>query len=59
MSADPIPFVLLYLDPGSGSLLLQLLVAGLAGAVVFFKYQGRRLLGLFRRSEPEDGSDGD
>ncbi len=38
---------LLYLDPGSGSLLLQMLLAGAAGVIVFLKYQGRRLRGLF------------
>jgi len=39
--------VLAYLDPGSGAILLQMLVAGVAGVVVFFKYQGRRVKSFF------------
>ncbi len=39
---------LAYLDPGSGALLVQILVAGLAGLVLFVKMQGRRVLGFFR-----------
>lgn len=35
-------FVLGYIDPGSGSLLLQLLVGGSAGAWMFAKYLFRR-----------------
>jgi hypothetical protein len=46
--------VLAYLDPGSGGLLLQALVAGVAGAVVTAKVYWRRVkqfLG-FGREEP-------
>lgn len=45
-----------YLDPGSGSLLLQGLVGGIAGAAVIAKVYWRRakqFLG-FGRSEPND-----
>jgi len=44
---DPEAFSLAYLDPGSGAILLQIIVAGAAGIVVFVKYQGRRFKGLF------------
>ena len=40
---------LAYLDPGSGSLFLQLIVAGVAGVFVFVKYQGRRIQQTFAR----------
>jgi hypothetical protein len=33
--------VLAYLDPGAGSLLLQSLIAGGAGLIVFFKHMWR------------------
>lgn len=43
---------LLYTDPGSASLLLQMLAAGAAGLLVFGKLLWRRLrMGLGRRSE--------
>ncbi|MGH9195543.1 MAG: hypothetical protein ACRD1T_07375 [Acidimicrobiia bacterium] len=38
--------LLAYIDPGTGSILLQALLGGLAGLAVFFKTTGRR---LFRR----------
>lgn len=36
-----------YLDPGSGSMILQLLLAGMAGAAVILKLFWRKLLTLF------------
>jgi hypothetical protein len=36
-----------YLDPGSGSMMLQLLLAGLAGVVVAIKVFWRRILVFF------------
>jgi hypothetical protein len=39
-----------YIDPGTGSILLQALLGGLAGIAVFFKTTGRR---LFRRRNQE------
>jgi hypothetical protein len=55
----PDSFVLAYLDPGSGAILLQILVAGAAGVVVFLKFQGRRLKSIFtgKGNPPEDDSD--
>ena len=35
--ADPIPMLLAYLDPGSGSLLLQVMIAGLLSGMFFMK----------------------
>jgi hypothetical protein len=38
-----------YLDPGSGSILLQLLVAGLLGALVLLRSSWGRIKSLFQR----------
>ena len=48
--------VLGYLDPGTGSVLLQALLGGLAGLAVTFKLFGRRILDFFRigRSSSKD-----
>jgi hypothetical protein len=42
-----------YLDPGSGSMLVQLLLGGVAGAAVIVKLSWQRFRGLFRSSSPE------
>jgi hypothetical protein len=39
---------LAYLDAASGSMIVQAIVAGAAGAAVFFKLGWRRLTGPFR-----------
>ena len=38
-----------YLDPGSGSMIVQLLIAGIAGAGVALKFFWRRIADSFRR----------
>jgi len=53
---------LAYLDPGTGSMVLQLLLGGIAGAVVILKLYWRRFVGLFRgnaREESENSSSED
>ena len=42
-------FLFGYLDPGSGSMLMQLLVGGIAGLGVFCKLYGRVLIGALSR----------
>jgi hypothetical protein len=42
--------MLAYLDAASGTLVVQAIVAGLAGAAVFFKLFWRRLTSPFRKS---------
>jgi hypothetical protein len=42
-------FIALYLDPGSGSFLLQLLIAGLAGAGIAIGAQWTRIKKLFSK----------
>jgi hypothetical protein len=45
---------LAYLDAGSGSLIVQAIVAGAAGIAVAAKLYWRRLTGLFKRQpQPE------
>lgn len=41
--------VLLYFDPTSGSMLLQMIVAGVAGSWLVIKLWGRRIMMFFRR----------
>lgn len=43
-----------YLDPGSGSMLLQLLLGGVAGAVVVLKLYWRRLLNFLGLRKEEE-----
>ncbi len=47
--------LLAYLDPGTGSMLLQLLIGGVAAAGVAAKFYGRRMLRFLRirRDPPE------
>ncbi len=47
-----------YLDPGSGSMILQLLLAGLAGAFVVLKLFWHRVLALFGISKEKKGDTG-
>ena len=42
-----------YLDPGTGSMLVQLVVGGVAAAAVTAKFYWRRLLVLVRIRKPE------
>jgi hypothetical protein len=39
--------VLLYIDPGTGSIVLQAIVAGVAGVSLIIKFGWRRLLRFF------------
>jgi hypothetical protein len=53
---------MLYLDPGSGSFLLQLLIAGAAGVAIAIGAQWTKIKRLFRRKrdrkeETEDDED--
>jgi hypothetical protein len=45
--------VFAYLDPGSGSMLVQLLVGGVAAAGVTARLYWRRITRVFRRERPE------
>ena len=42
---------LAYLDPGSGSFLIQLLIAGALGAALAIRMSWGRIKGMFRRKD--------
>lgn len=44
---------MMYLDPSSGSMMLQIILGGLAGAAVAFKLFFRRVRAFFGKAEPE------
>jgi phosphoglycerate-specific signal transduction histidine kinase len=47
----------LYLDPGSGSLILQALIAGILGIGMFFKRIKLKILSLFNPQKSDDEPD--
>ena len=49
-------FVLAYIDPGSGSMLLQMLLGGVAGVAVAVRMYWHRLRGFFG-SRPKNTPD--
>jgi hypothetical protein len=49
--------VFAYLDPGTGSMLVQLLVGGIAAVGVTAKFYWRRILRLLRIRKPEPEPD--
>jgi hypothetical protein len=51
--------MLAYLDAGSASLVIQAIVAGAAGAAVFFKLGWRRISSPFRRRPAAEGGERD
>jgi hypothetical protein len=46
-----------YLDPGSGSFLIQLLIAGIVGAGFLVKMYWKKIKGLFNRSSLKNEED--
>jgi len=60
---QPLEIRVAYLDPGTGSLILQALVAALAGAVVVITSYWQKIRAFFRRSsrnsEPSDTAPSD
>ena len=46
-----------YLDPGSGSFLIQLLIAGLVGAGFLIKVYWKKIKGLFTRLTAKQSDD--
>ncbi|MBF0248479.1 MAG: hypothetical protein HQL36_10480 [Alphaproteobacteria bacterium] len=48
-----------YVDPGTGGFLLQIILGGVAGAMVVLKLYWQRFLALFGRAQPEPADDGD
>jgi hypothetical protein len=48
-------FILAYIDPGSGSLIVQALIAGLVAVPVFFRHQIARLVRTLRGKDEANG----
>jgi hypothetical protein len=46
--------ILLYIDPGSGSYLIQVIIAAILGGLFYFKNLWRKLKSLFIRGKKED-----
>jgi hypothetical protein len=51
---NPLKTTLAYLDPGSGSILIQLLIAGLLGAGFVLRSSWGKIKAFFRRDTPEE-----
>jgi len=49
--------ILAYIDPGTGSLILQLLLGGVAGAWVILKLFGHRIMAFFGKKPKEDSTE--
>ena len=45
--------IFLYLDPGSGSMILQAIIAGLLGIIMFFKNIKMYLMHLFKKDDKD------
>lgn len=43
----------MYLDPGFGSMILQIVLAGLLGIGVFLRIFWKRITGIFRKDQSE------
>ena len=52
MISNPFTVAHAYLDPGSGSMLLQLLLGGVTGVMVIAKLYWQRIKGFFHRADP-------
>jgi hypothetical protein len=48
-----------YIDPSAGSVLLQLLLGGIAGVLVALRLYWNRLTGFFRRGRASTTDEGD
>jgi hypothetical protein len=55
----PVAVIFAYLDPGSGSMIVQLIVGGVAAAGVAAKLYWNRLLRLLRIKKSEPAETGD
>ena len=54
LGAGVIAYILAYIDPGTGSLILQILLGGVAGAWMILKLFGQRIKAFFGFSNKEE-----
>ncbi len=58
--STPLALILGYLDPGSGSFLIQLAIAAVVGLAVILRLQWTKIKKLFGgKSEPKEDDDSD
>ena len=48
--------ILLYIDPGSGSYLIQMIIAAVLGALFYFKSIWWKIKSFFTKNKPEEDS---
>ncbi|MBI4929239.1 MAG: hypothetical protein HY841_00635 [Bacteroidetes bacterium] len=48
------PFYLLYIDPGIGSLAAQVIIAGFAAFMIFFKNSFRKLFSFWKKDRKKE-----
>jgi len=51
--------ILLYIDPGSGSYLIQVIIAAILGALFYFKNLWWKIKAFFFKSKKEDAEEED
>ena len=51
--------ILLYLDPGTGSLLIQSIIAAVTGFFFFFGHIKRKFLSIFSKEEKTNNNEGE
>jgi hypothetical protein len=51
--------ILLYVDPGSGSYLIQVLIAAIVGALFYFKNLWWKVKAFFWKPKKEDTTEGE
>jgi hypothetical protein len=49
----------LYIDPGSGSYLVQMIIAGVLAGLFYFKNLWMRIKSFFTKNKKEENSDND
>jgi len=49
-------FIFGYIDPGTGTMILQGVIAGVAGLAAFLRFRWASVKGFFSRSSDEDPS---
>jgi len=57
--ATPFAAILGYLDPGSGSFLIQLAIAAVVGLAVVLRLQWSKIKKLFGKGKPTEDEDSD
>lgn len=46
--------IILYIDPGTGSLLLQLVIGGIVASSLFFKNIWHRVFSIFKKKDKKE-----